>query len=219
MSFDYSQMGIQKGSLDCSEETSFTAEGSDIQQPRRLSRCNCPREKHTQIFKYLIWILISSWYLLSLISLFKTGYVQERHLCPYSELWTYLVVSLIIDSTIIISVSKKIQAQEELIFPYLPIVSLWKLGLKYLGFSIWGTLIFYSFSCTKNLDDTLLFWVSLYHYLINIILVGILGLITLKVMVFPDELSEITDEQIEEFAHQLRRSENSDGSRNYSLEV
>ena len=172
-----------------------------------------------QIFKYLIWILISCWYLLSLVSLFKTSYVQERQMCPYSDFWTYLVASLISDSTIIICVSKKIQEQEELVFPYLPIVYLWKLGLKYLGFSIWGTLIFYSFSCTNKLDNTILFWVSLYHYLLNIVLVGIIGLISLKVYANQEDPLKITDEQIEEFAHQLRRNESPSEDRTFSFEV
>ena len=85
MSYDYNEMGIQKNS---SEETTFSSEENYIPQPARTLRCIHLRENYMQIFKYLIWILISCWYLLSLVSLFKTSYVQERQMCPYSDFWT-----------------------------------------------------------------------------------------------------------------------------------
>ena len=220
LTYDYNQMNTQNNKISSSEETTFTSDKNNLPQPNRLSRCVFLRENYTQIPKYLFWILVSCWYVVSLVALFKVTYIQERQICPYSEFWTYLVFSLISDSIIIIGVSNKLQVEEELIFPYLPIVYLWKLGLKYLGFSIWGTLIFYSFSCIDKLDNTLLFWVSLYHYLLNIVLVGIIGLVSLKVYAFSDP-SEISDEQIEELAHQLKRSRspNSDEDRTYSFEV
>lgn len=220
LAHDYNRMNTQNNKISLHEERTFTSEENVLRQPNRVSRCVFVRENYTQIPKYLFWILVSGWYVVSLVALFRTSYVQERQICPYSEFWTYLVSSLISDSIIIIGVSNKLQVQEELIFPYLPIVYLWKLGLKYLGFSIWGTLIFYSFSCVDKLDNTLLFWVSLYNYLLNIVLVGIIGLVSLKVYAFSDS-SDISDEQIEEFANQLKRSRspNSDEDRSYSFEV
>lgn len=213
-------MTTHDNKISTSEETTFTSEEVNLPEPNRVSRCVFLRENYTQIPKCLFWILVSCWYVVSLVALIKTSYVQERQICPYSEFWTYLLSSLIIDSIIIIGVLKKLQSQEELIFPYLPILYLWNLGLKYLSFSIWGTLIFYSFSCVDKLDITFLFWISLYHYLLNIILVGIIGLVTLKVYAITDP-SEITDEQIQEFAHQLKRSRSpdSDEDRTISFEV
>lgn len=202
-------MGIQGNSLINSEKTTtFTPE---TYSPSRNQRCIYFRKNYTLFFKYLSWVVIFGWCLLSLISLAKTSYVQERQICPYSEIWTYLVASLISDLSIVICVIKRIQTQEELLFPYLPIELMWTLGIKCFVFSIWGTLIFYSFSCTHKLDNTILFWVSLYHYLFNVVIGGTIGLLSLKVYVNQEELS---DEQ-----SQPREPGSPNGDRTFSVEV
>lgn len=201
----YSKMDISSRPVDVLNQETNSYNRVNI---NRISRCSSCQVSYHQICRYLLLVILFSWYLLLLIGMVKTSYVQERKLCPYSEFWTFVGVSLIVDSLIIWFSYRDIWSQENHTFPYLPISQLSKIGIKCFCFSIWGTLIFYSFSCTDKLNRTPLFWVSLYQYLFNIVLGSLLGLLSLKRYVEKDTYPETTEEEIQDLAQQLGRVDN-----------
>ena len=202
--YNYTKMNREQPSISESTDSSLS---NEINQKSE----SFPDFKNwRQALKIGFLLVLMAWNCLICVSLFRTSYVRERNLCPYSELWSYLLVSLITELLLLVFVYKDIILFKLDSFPYLPLYYLRRLALIDLGLSIWGSLLFFSFSCSDKLKNTFLFWIALYQYLFNVVSASLLGLISLKKYV-DEGTEEITEEQIESLAEQLGRS-NSDSS-------
>lgn len=176
-----------------------------------------------RILKYIILLLIFSWYIISIISLVKTDYIQERNLCRFSDSWTYLLVSLLIDLGFLVSIKKYIWNLNISISEEIPTCYLTRFTNKCLFIVVWGSLILYPFSCTEKLKNTMLFWVSLYNYMLNFIFGGLIGVILLRRFFEKKGSEEITNEQLLALSEELGRggshSPKESGGGQYSIQV
>ena len=176
-----------------------------------------------KILKYLLLLLIFSWYIICVISLTKTDYIQERNLCRFSDSWTYLLISLLIDLGFLESIKKYIWNLNISIPEEIPTCYLVRFAVKCLLIFVWGSLILYPFSCTDKLKNTMLFWLSLYNYLLNFIFGGLTGIILLRRFFEKRFSEEITDEQLLALSQELGRGESQSaqerGGGQYSIEI
>ena len=176
-----------------------------------------------KILKYLLLLLIFSWYIICVISLTKTDYIQERNLCRFSDSWTYLLISLLIDLGFLESIKKYIWNLNISIPEEIPTCYLVRFAVKCLLIFVWGSLILYPFSCTDKLKNTMLFWLSLYNYLLNFIFGGLTGIILLRQFFEKRFSEEITDEQLLALSQELGRGESQSaqerGGGQYSIEI
>ena len=181
------------------------------------------KKNSLKILKYIILLLIFSWYIICVISLTKTDYVQERNLCRFSDSWTYLLISLLIDLGFLESIKKYIWNLNISISEEIPTCYLARFAIKCLLIFVWGSLILYPFSCTDKLKNTMLFWLSLYSYLLNFIFGGLTGVILLRRFFEKRGSEEITDEQLLALSEELGRggshSPKERGGGQYSIEV
>lgn len=181
------------------------------------------KKNSLKILKYLILLLIFSWYIICVISLTKTDYVQERKLCRFSDTWTYLLISLLIDLGFLESIKNHLWNLNVSTFEEIPTCYLVRCAFKCLLIFIWGSLILYPFSCTDKLKNTMLFWLSLYNYLLNLIFGGLLGIILLRRFAEKSDSEQITNEQLLAFSEYLGRGESHSpqerGGGHYDIEV
>lgn len=220
--FDYNRMS-QEDNLD----SSLPSPSENTRSPSRTYSWNGNfleiLKKHSvKILKYLLILIIFSWYIISIISLIETSYVKERNLCSFSDLWLYLLISLIIDVGFLESIKRYIWDHNGLSFEEIPTCYLIRFEIKCSLIFIWGTLILYPFSCTDKLKNTMLFWTTLYNYLLNFIFGGLTGIVILRRFFGEVPSEEITNEQILSSSEELRRGEIQsprDGEEHYSLEV
>ena len=115
-----------------------------------------------KIMKYL---LIITYYIASIIALFIDNYAKERNICKYSDLWIYLLFSLIFN---LILLKKVLKYNDNLNITTMK--KLCKMIIFKLGFIIWACLLFYSVPCIEDIKGTFLFTMSLIQYLIDIII-------------------------------------------------
>ena len=114
-----------------------------------------------KIMKYL---LILTYYIASIIALFIDNYAKEKNICKYSDLWTYLLFSLILN-LILIKVLKYYEKINVQVMKKIDNIIIFKLV-----FIIWASLLFYSVPCIEDMKGTFLFTMSLMQYLIDIII-------------------------------------------------
>lgn len=131
-----------------------------------LNYCQCCKTC-LQLLLLFGWV---SYYILAIISLSTTTYQQEREICPLSDLWLYLLLSLIGNvSLITISTQRShpnIYSQLKtniviIIFKTLFIIW-WSLEIQYSG-------------CLHKLEDTHLYYISMTQSGLDIVIVTYLS--------------------------------------------
>ena len=129
------------------------------------NRKNEINDKINQSFlKIMKYLLILTYYIASIIALFIDNYAKEKNICKYSDLWTYLLFSLILN-LILIKVLKYYEKINVQVMKKIDNIIIFKLV-----FIIWASLLFYSVPCIEDMKGTFLFTMSLMQYLIDIII-------------------------------------------------
>ena len=114
--------------------------------------------------KKMKYLLILTYYIASIIALSIDNYSEERNICKYSDLWIYLLFSLILNLILL----KKVLKYNELNITIMK--KLCKMIIFKFVFIIWASLLFYSVPCIEDMKGTFLFTMSLIQYLIDIII-------------------------------------------------
>ena len=210
IAFDYRRIDENTERLQSEQGPEVSNDGDTSQYPDEVSGIE---RDYTNIscFNHIIalWIIrisMLSWATSVIVALSTTSYLKERHKCLYSELWSYLLLSLIIDSLCYFYYEKVNSEVEEYILLNFNNKVLRVLSIKSFFLSTWGSFLFFSFSCISKLRNTWLFWVALYNYFLNIISIGILLLIYLKTYFDKLEQERIRREQIQQLSEGLAGS-------------
>ncbi len=116
-----------------------------------------------------------------IISLCKTSYHEQKEICSSSNVWIYLLLSIILNTlTSSASAKSKINSssnsnstKSKSIFPVL------LSSLSALSFTIWGCVELFAVDCIDKLHSTMLYTMLEVSVIVNLVILGIIVLVGL----------------------------------------
>lgn len=165
-----SEIEMSSSSEKCYYLTSFQGNEKNEEEITTLNYRQCCKT----CCKLLLSLGGFSYYVLSIRTLTITSYQREREICPMSELWTYLIFSLISN----IGLIKVNHRDIYLDIYYLLLPNLIILIIK-IVFVIWLSLQITYSTCLSQLKDTYLYYMSLTQYGLDIAIVLYLSSLSL----------------------------------------
>ena len=115
---------------------------------------------------FIIIICISLFIIFSIIGLTTTSNTNVNNLCYNSNLWYYLLVSLLL--FLLTLINYKINNKKENYFNNIILYLILSVGMI-----IWGTYELYYINCANKLKHTTLYKASVTHWLYNISFLGL----------------------------------------------
>ena len=181
----------------------------------RKCNCNCKCNIWYILYVFLLFTYVN-YDVIIVKGLIRVSYEDEQNICVNSNLWLYLLMSLVLNHSLLF-VTCIPNEKKNKINQLLPNAGV----LVYkLGFSIWGTIIFiHSDNCIKEHELSSLYKIGAIQYMYDVSSFFIILLLSIHIWFKYDKKAEILEEQVVMLARELGQYTNQNGELITSVKI
>ena len=181
----------------------------------RKCNCNCKCNIWYILYVFLLFTYVN-YDVIIVKGLIRVSYEDEQNICVNSNLWLYLLMSLVLNHSLLF-VTCIPNEKKNKINQLLPNAGV----LVYkLGFSIWGTIIFiHSDNCIKEHELSSLYKIGAIQYMYDVSSFFIILLLSIHIWFKYDKKAELLEEQVVMLARELGQYTNQNGELITSVKI